>query len=237
MLKKRRKKKRKVTKKQLQALAAGRAKRKRNLKRRNSTSNIKTKKRRKTYRRRNSTTNMKSLTGGTGDVNPQLFSGDNIMAVANAQRTVAFITPISRLPKFGTRATVMEILKIYVYIAEEIMGVAVETIKECTVGFTTKDFATTPFNASEPTCFAYFVKDIIGAFTALGSYMCQVAEEPKVIDLTDGQGHGVLVATDYIYVSVNTGGYAAPGSAQFKILYRFKNVPLTEYIGIVQSQQ
>jgi len=60
---------------------------------------------------------------------------------------------------------------------------------------------------------------------------------PKVIDLTDGMGHGILVASDYFFVQVDSDGIGAVITTYFKLLYRIKNVALTEYIGIVQSQQ
>lgn len=69
-------------------------------------------------------------------------------------------------------------------------------------------------------------------------------ESPNVHDLTDGAGHGVLIATDNIYLSmtllsasIDGGSYTSNGQARADLLYRFKDVTLTEYIGIVQSQQ
>lgn len=55
--------------------------------------------------------------------------------------------------------------------------------------------------------------------------------------MTDGAGHGVLVATDKIYML--TASLAATGAQEaiVKILYRLVDVGLEEYIGIVQSQQ
>ena len=62
--------------------------------------------------------------------------------------------------------------------------------------------------------------------------------------MTDGAGHGVLIATDNVYFSLLYNAIPTDGIAvQFTIgggcdlLYRFKEVGLKEYIGIVQSQQ
>lgn len=63
--------------------------------------------------------------------------------------------------------------------------------------------------------------------------------------MTDGAGHGVLVATDNIYLTLQTALSSVIGSSvggiqgfgEAAILYRFKEVGLAEYIGIVQSQQ
>lgn len=54
-------------------------------------------------------------------------------------------------------------------------------------------------------------------------------------DVTDGQGHGVLIATDKIYIITNGGEATNTNKVYCNILYRWKNVSLQEYIGIVQS--
>lgn len=63
-------------------------------------------------------------------------------------------------------------------------------------------------------------------------------------DLTDGAGHGLLVATDNIWLShaltVNCPGIAfqtGSGQVTCEIIYRMKKITLAEYVGIVQSQQ
>lgn len=66
-------------------------------------------------------------------------------------------------------------------------------------------------------------------------------DEPISYDLTDGAGHGILVATDFLYFSFSTvvGSGSATSQASFascRIKYRWKEVKLEEYIGIVQSQ-
>jgi len=60
---------------------------------------------------------------------------------------------------------------------------------------------------------------------------------PVEIDLTDGAGHGVLVATDKMFLSVVSEGTGDTNDVTCKILYRYKTVGITEYVGIVQSQQ
>ena len=227
--------KRKCTPQQLKNLAKGRRIRARNLKRKRKTTKKRTppKKRRTMKRRRVSN----DLTGGTGDVNPQLFSGKIATAVADTPITSAYITPISRLPKTGARATVMEILKVFVWFryTPAIANVAETYVTEL-LNFGTKDHGVTWAETSEPSTFAAAQLVLSGAFTAGGTYRVNY-QQPIVLDLTDNVGHGVLVATDYIYVQFDTDGALAVQTAYFKILYRFKNVPLTEYIGIVQSQQ
>jgi len=60
----------------------------------------------------------------------------------------------------------------------------------------------------------------------------------KIHDFTDGAGHGLLIAADKLYAAVSTRRYYASGHAcNFDILYRWKNVGLAEYVGIVQTGQ
>lgn len=63
------------------------------------------------------------------------------------------------------------------------------------------------------------------------------APMPIVRDFTDGAGHGVIVATDQLFYFFDTVGFGAPVAFWMRIWYRFKEVTLEEYIGIVQSQQ
>lgn len=62
-------------------------------------------------------------------------------------------------------------------------------------------------------------------------------------DLTDGAGHGVLIATDNIWCTAFINGACpdigttASATIFADLLYRFKKISLQEYIGIVQSQQ
>ncbi len=58
-----------------------------------------------------------------------------------------------------------------------------------------------------------------------------------VVDLTDDTGHGVLVATDNIFIQCFSSSALNPITASARLFYRWKNVSLAEYIGIVQSQQ
>ena len=75
-----------------------------------------------------------------------------------------------------------------------------------------------------------------GAFTAAGTYEA-VSDNPMTQDVSDGDGHGVLVATDNLFLDMVTGNFAGTTAVQCRILYRWKEVSLEEYIGIVQSQQ
>lgn len=176
-----------------------------------------------------------SLTGGTGDVSPQLLSLSLATSAANVFTELAVAVPIARFQQARGKSVVMEILKVYtdapVKDNNPVAGgeTSAAFTQLSTISRTTIDFG-------NPRTVAFANKEYRGAFTATGSYST-VINEPYMMDLTDGAGHGVLVATDTLFLDVQTTNFTATATFAVKILYRFKEVALSEYIGIVQGQQ
>jgi len=177
-----------------------------------------------------------SLTGGTGDVNPQWMTLSLLTLTANNQATTQQTQlPVTRTQGARGKATIIEILKVQ-FFANSINNTpaAGGDLRQFTVTLSTAAQASAA--PSIPNTIAYTNTQFFGAFSA-GQSFYAVTNYPIQQDLTDGAGHGVLVATDSIYLNGVTFGYAAQGVFGCRILYRFKDVSLTEYIGIVQSQQ
>lgn len=178
-----------------------------------------------------------SLTGGTGDVNPQwmnLFSANN---PGTSYTEGTFSIPIQRLPDDG-RAQVLEVLKV-----EWGMGAQTNTlVSGAASGFfsaylTTRSFTGEPTGAqSNGQVISKWQLYTNVATAASASFSPHL---PYVEDVTDGAGHGLLVATDNIFLGFIQSEASVPIAGTFtcRILYRWKNVRLAEYIGIVQSQQ
>lgn len=181
-----------------------------------------------------------ALTGGTNDVNGQYISGAVTVGTGGAAVELTLGTPIVRVGQSNpNHAIIMEILKLYVDIpdtdnenatADTFLGAF--SMSTATSGGTA---AILPLSA--PRCLASMSLSQTMAFTAAGTGLLHYAENPKVWDFTDGAGHGILVATDNLFLQAQAGTRAAGFDFNFKILYRFKKVSLVEYIGIVQSQQ
>lgn len=181
---------------------------------------------------------MDMLTGGTKDVNPQLLSDSAAQSAADTSTTTQVVLPIQRIASNApNQAVILEVLKIWCDFPDlaAIANVA-ETVDSMNVNFSTRNFGTTATQFQEPSVFARFTMNRLGAFTAAGTY-AYLQNEMRVVDLTDGAGHGILIATDSMFVQVNSGGTGNTNTIRFKMLYRWKRVALTEYIGIVQSQQ
>lgn len=177
-----------------------------------------------------------SLTGGTGDVSPQWMSFAAAQSAADTTTTTTQAVPVQRMP-LGGRAQVMEVLKM---ILELPTFPATASVTEATdshvVFLSTSSFGATITNWSEPRVFAGWTRINQGAFTAAGTYQSNY-DNTKMMDLTDGAGHGILIATDNIFAQVASVGTGLTNTVRIKLLYRWKNVSLQEYIGIVQSQQ
>ena len=179
-----------------------------------------------------------TLTGGTRDVNPQFISGRVTLTAANTLSTFTLSTPIVRVGQSGGKATIMELLKVFLKYPAMDADAAAATGRRFDISFaTTEQGATTLAEINNPRVIIAATHEIRNAFTAAGTGVLDIQEDPRVIDLTDGAGHGVLIATDNIFIQANTSGQTAASSFDFKLLYRFKDVTLVEYIGIVQSQQ
>jgi len=176
-----------------------------------------------------------ALTGGTGDVNPQTMQYLMNPAISGTSEEWALMTPFARMPRVGNMVTIMEIIKVeYWFPGTPTPGGA---------GFQGRMIlycSTRPDSGGlhMPGCIDQAILEYDIPTAALWG---GVSTTDRVVrhDMTDGQGHGMLVATDAIYVGGigNAVLWIHNTGAGVRIWYRFKNVSLTEYIGIVQSQQ
>lgn len=177
-----------------------------------------------------------ALTGGSGDVNPQwLVLGSVTQLLSNSFIEEPFNIPVQRLAQRKGKSLVMEILQLQWSMpppdtnnAAGGSNIAVRA-----------QLATAPtgsIDPGNPRVLGYSTQNYRGAFTAGGTFQT-IQINPYVVDMTDGAGHGILVGTDTLYISMNTNGFANPAFINLRIMYRWKEVGLEEYIGIVQSQQ
>lgn len=170
----------------------------------------------------------KELTGGTGDVNPQVLNLVVTQSAADTATTGEAPLPVPRgfSPKKG-KALVLEVLRVNYSIANLVTPGGNVSVS-ATLSTTSAAVAET-----DPEVFSIFSVDGLFA-TAVGfSYFDRV----KIDNLHDGAGHGFLVATDNLFLTVSSSNTSAANRVVAKIFYRFKEVTLAEYVGIVQGQQ
>lgn len=204
-----------------------------------------------------------SLTGGTNDVNPQYFkfplqTSDGCPAAANTVNGYAATVPLpigSFQQTSNGRATVMEILTVY-FIPHISMEVGTNSSKlyidwVLATG-SEPDAANIPVAALRGMSLP---RAIAAGHQVLWNNFNGNQENMWWMDLTDGAGHGVLVAAPTMSYAIREAqtGIAGSGSVvgnnvppsnavstitsyEVGFLYRFKEVSLSEYIGIQQSQ-
>lgn len=170
---------------------------------------------------------VKELTGGTGDVNPQILT--NVVQQATADVTIEeeIALPLPRFAQKGNRSMVLEILRIDLW-----------PMDFPTVSATDKSvqyYVSTQSGPSMSNSRMFYSRQLIINFAANSSSM--VPDINTSNDFSDGAGHGYLVATDSLFFGISSTVTSILNKAAFRIHYRFKEVSLAEYIGIVQSQQ
>lgn len=168
----------------------------------------------------------RALTGGTNDVNGQFLTLTLTQSAADTTTSGSFPIPIQRLPTNG-RAQVLEILKLFFYYT-----VPPEVDGNISMTLSTTSFGITAASIVDPR--VILQNQAAVRLTTSGMYLIK---QPDVYDMTDNAGHGFLVATDNVFLQVASVTTGSSNNCTVKILYRWKNVSLAEYIGIVQSQQ
>jgi len=172
------------------------------------------------------------LTGGTKDVNPQWFRG-YVTSTKNTTAESNFQLPITRIPT-ANKVTIIEVLKVIVVPKTTLFAVD-EALARVNFSFGTAPMGTTAqVNIDDGRVFAQIGRECTQDADGGGFQVPTVLE----YDLTDGSGHGVLVASDKLYVqTTQSNSGAASAICAIALLYRFKTVGMREYVGIVQSQQ
>lgn len=179
----------------------------------------------------------RELTGGTGDVNPQYLTMYAAQTSTNGTAINNTPIPINRFAQRRGKGMVMEILKIHwqVNLALTLNSTGSQNV------FWQAQLSTKSLSAYNPldgTVIDQITDQMVywqpATATALIS---RPATMPIIHDMTDNAGHGIIVATDQLYLFFDTVGFSNAETVFCKIYYRFKEVSLEEYIGIVQSQQ
>lgn len=173
-----------------------------------------------------------ALTGGSGDVNPQVISVNAAMTAANTSIAIMQPIPIPRLPTKSGKNLVIELLGVEYFSIGDQLSVALNS--SLAILTTTSSLSPTIVAAlGEPRQLSQFYRQI-QILTAVGVLDTKAQFYD---DLTDGAGHGLLLATDQFYIQLYSIGKVSVDTYAIKIYYRWKEVSLVEYIGIVQSQQ
>lgn len=173
---------------------------------------------------------VRELTGGTGDVNPQILTASVTQTAADTTTTLEIPIPIARFQQKKGKSIVFEILKIDYHFGDIVTPGGQVRVG----GFFTTAVPPAVNIVLDTTCFSAY--EIDGLFsTAVG--FAYSKRGPWTDVLNDGAAHGFLVAVDNIFLTVTSANTSVANRVTAKIFYRFKEVALEEYLGIVSGQQ
>lgn len=168
--------------------------------------------------------------GGKGwDKHPQYLHFSAAQSGADATTTTTLALPREAF-SHPNQPTILEILGVYF----EHSANTTEANSYVRAMISTRSLGTTaalgPDNAA---VIAWFLKkvDDFGTATTVVESMYPFFY-PTSVD-----GYGILVATDNLYIQIDSAATTATNTVRGKILYRFVRVGLSEYVGILQSQQ
>lgn len=171
---------------------------------------------------------VKDLTGGTGDVNPQLLNLTVTQTAADATTTLEQPLPVPRIGIRKGRSIVVEIIWIQWNFADFVTPAAAN-VTYTGILSTAAGAAT----VTDTRTFGVLDLEVLASAAPDRNFRQRSYRQ----DFTDRAGHGFLVATDSIFLTLATALSTATNSLNTKIAYRFKEVALEEYIGIVAGQQ
>lgn len=167
------------------------------------------------------------------DVNPQFLGLTVTESAANTYtQGTGVATPVVMQMADG-RALVMELLKLFVKVSEPEIVAATR----CQVGWQlTRKSQTALLTLDHPDILGYDVTDInsIGARTAEATG-CIRSQAIQGIDLTDGNGNGILYAGATLYIAVKGVSCTTAKTCALKVLYRLKTVNANELVGMLRD--
>ena len=166
---------------------------------------------------------------GKLDVFYQVLRGTVQMDAANAQKVEVFTLPISRIGSTGRKVTIIEVLWIDMWFGSFVMNALDEF---AVVSFSQGD-STSRTTEALPSDGDYMasIKPVLHLATNGGGILTM----PLRFNLQGTDGFGYLVAADKMTVYMTTAGQANASTLRFQMTYRFVDVPVEEYIGIVSS--
>lgn len=173
-----------------------------------------------------------SLSGGTGDVNPQWMSFSEVQTGTDTATGGSIQPPVSL--STGTNL-VMEMLRIFVKV-ENLASIGNGNAYSINFWLSTKNFGSTYPTLGLGDATVLCATAWVGAFDTAAGFADVQGE--KQFDISDGAGHGVLVGNQNLYwgITSSTSGVAVRISC--KVLYRAKKISQSELLGIVlQSNQ
>jgi len=190
--------------------------------------------------------------GTNKDVNPQFLTSSvktdiPVVGDITSSGTTVITLPVSRLTASGqTVVQCFEILKIYGWFTDDYKLANVDggTAYNIQAFITSSGSYLQPDQGNmtrDPRTIYYQSLSVqptedAGSVVTAPVYRYNGASQ-GMMDYTDGDGNGILIGVDTLYLYVFSQETGGSDDFCVRILYRFRQVALSEYLGIVQSQQ
>ncbi len=172
---------------------------------------------------------MSRRTTKTKDDFPNFMSGQVTLSAANTFTTDQIFTPIPRLKTIGNKATVMELLYLDLLVGTiDLLAIGDVLTFQMALGAV----QTAMLGWNDTRVFAMYETEVAGTTSGFVRTVF-----PWRYQFQTNDGFGYLLASDSFRVSGVTVGQAGASRFQWKLYYRFVDIPLSEFIGIVQSTQ
>jgi hypothetical protein len=172
--------------------------------------------------------------GKRQDFYPNYMSWSLTQGGNDAFVTDKIFTPIPRNQVVtGNKATVMELLWFEIVCHNLTLNNGGEYIVAALSTGPVPTAATLP-ELDNGNCLCY-VRTEIHLLTSGASVHVQPGNQRYYFQSSDG--YGVLLASDTFHASLDSFNTGVANHAHLRLYYRFVQVPVSEYIGIVQSQQ
>lgn len=168
------------------------------------------------------------------DLYPNFLSWSLATSAADTVTTSTIFTPIPRLQTRGNKAIVMELLELLVLVWQTPRTVLVSFDAQFDAWYYALGTGKAPTAMPALSDGSVFSNGGRGCnFVTSG---LAIQEFPYRYSLVNNDGRGYLLGTDSFYCLVDTNSIGATCTFDFKLMYRFVEVDLAEYVGLVQSQ-
>ena len=162
------------------------------------------------------------LTGGSGDVSPQVLKAAVTQTANNAYNQIEIPIPVNRVATGSDKTVqIIELLSV----AWDISGGNGVTLSQ--VQWQLTSASRTLINSIAQVDTLAFYNNIhfggIGFFIPLSG----------TIPLNDGGGHGILVGSTSLFLGLDTIAMTSVQTVAVAIMYRFKNVGIVEFMSLI----
>ncbi len=158
---------------------------------------------------------------------PNFISGRLTLSAANTFTNQQVFTPIPRLKTSGNKATVMELLWVDLQLnVTDFVAAGDNAAFSMSIGTAP---TTVTSRLDDPRTITSFFQEASAAATMVNM--------DHRIELQSLDGYGTLLASDSFNVSGVTTGQAAAVQYDFRLYYRFVEISIAEFVGLVQSTQ